>query len=325
MKNFIFVFFIFLSAISFSQTIDNFNQIVDKNEIISFSENEFIYFNSNIDWAKGIITVTAAEKREITHGRELYERYIVLKSQCINRAALILDNINISSTHKIGQFKGLNPNFEKKLNLFINSIDTLEQSYDKDNQIITYSINIQISGKGESLTSLITDTYLERYFSFNLSFLNILSPYVYADNFTGIIIDAREIDLETAILPKISTDTKEVYNPKNVDKKTLNEKGAVQYIIAGKEVDAEYILAQSLKQEVEALKRTGIKPEIIKAHKSSGEIKTDVMISEADALKLLDSNALKNSNISIIVDDRIAGIIGLEIGEFEIKIVKAGF
>ena len=74
-------------------------------------------------FALGLIyEVKVEEERVIKDSVEMIERYNVLKLEAINRAAMILDNINIDSDYTVKGYKKIKPSFSKKIDMFIRHI-----------------------------------------------------------------------------------------------------------------------------------------------------------------------------------------------------------
>lgn len=301
---------IMAGSYKYVEKIDNNEKILYKNSGIELT------FNSVIDWGNYEIKVNVEEEKEIKDSRELVERYNVLKVEAINRAALILDDIKIDSNYKIGDYKNLNQNFSVKLKAFISEVDIKERSY--KNGIISCTVVIPIAGEDESISSFIIDDYYSYKIGFRMNLFDLFSNKIYAAENTGIIIDARKAGINPAILPKVVTKAGTVYNPKDVSKTELKKSGAVQYIIAGDKVDDKQILKESLTGK-EEFQRTGTNPLIVKSYSTKGKLKTDAVVSKEDAEKMKKSGNLKNGKVTIIVDAKVGGVIGIKnIGDYDI-------
>ncbi len=314
-------YFYFLTSFLLSAEIENFKTKIDKNNPIKYKSGIIIVFDSFIDWTNQKIYIKASQNAKPENGIELMKTYTVLKAESLNRAAIIIDNINIDSKNNIRNFRELEPSFSKKISTFIRNVTIKEQNYNSKQGIVSCAIEIPLSGK-DSVMSIMVKDYIPSNFSFRL-FKNIFSNILYASGNTGLIIDARNIKIDPSLLPKVlSEDNGTVYSPKELKKETLEEKGAVQYIVVGKKVDTNFIKSESLKQDIEALKRTGSNPAILSAYKSSGEIKTDVVISKKDAENIKAQPFLAEGKVTIIVSSTVGGIIGENIGDYEIKVVR---
>lgn len=333
----IFIFFsliIVFSASLYAKPVIGFRTVIDSESAEKYGaesdeEVSIIVFNSIIDWNEQKVKVSAKTKIVFSSeegGTQIKNQYTVLKTLALKRAVEIIDTINIDCIYTIKDMKKISSDFTAKFNSFVTDVSVydLDRSY-KDTSVLECSLTIPIAGT-YSLTKFMTDNYMPYYFNFIFPvFPDFLSTKLYAAEATGIIIDARDIDINPALLPKVTSEKKkDVYNPKNVNKKDLAEKGAVQYAVVGKKVDEKIIKEEAAKQEVAALKRTGNNPVVIKAYKVDGPLQTDAIITEKDAKILQGSKALKEGKVTIIVDSRIGGTIGKTIGDYEILALVNG-
>lgn len=322
MKKILFLFLL-LSAALLADISSPYKEVVDHEIPFVFeSENgpRTIVYNSIIDWQGQKIIVNSKMNLVTPSAIELKNNYLMLSREGLKRASIILDNVNIDCKNKISDFKSQNSDFTIKLSKYISSLDTVEKSY--KNNILSYTISIPIVGNN-SVISLFIDSYLPAHFSFNLfEIFKFFSTPLYASDNTGLIIDARKIKLNPALLPKITNGKTDVYSPKNLDKKTLEENGTVQYVVVGKKVTLAEIKKEALLQKNPAVKRTGTNPKIIEAYAADGPLKTDAIISQADADSISNSQAVKEGKVTIIVDASVGGIIGRKIGDYDILTVS---
>jgi hypothetical protein len=115
------------------------------------------------------------------------------------------------------------------------------------------------------------------------------APVVY----TGMVVDARGIQARPAMLPRIfDEDGREIYGPTNVDFESVVKNGISGY-------------ARDLKP-AQSNQRVGANPITIKALRSSGSGKSDIIISNADAqnVRLAAEGAvfLKQCKVMIVLD-----------------------
>ena len=320
MKKFIVAVFLMSCMAAYGESY-NFVDVIDEDESVTYTKSGIVLtFNSEIDWTDDEITVRVSEKRKVKESKELIERYTVLKAEALNRAATILDYINIDSENTISDFKEKSGSFTQKLSMFISGVEIKERSYKKG--VITCSVTIPMCGAGDSITSIVADEYMANYYMFDFDFLKLFTKECYAAEESGIIIDARKSDIKTAILPKVVTKNGTVYNPKDVDKEELAKNGAVQYIVVGSKVDEKVLKKQSQLGKKE-LQKSGTNPIIMKSYSAKGKLKTDAVISQEDAKKIQNSEALKTGKVTIIVDAKVGGIIG-QVGDYDIILVAWG-
>jgi len=112
-------------------------------------------------------------------------------------------------------------------------------------------------------------------------------------DYTGLIVDARKLNLRPALIPKILNQKGElVYSQQSVEQKELIRMGLVGY---AKDVDA-----AAKNQRVTA------EPYVIPGMNSTGEKRTDVVISNRDAQIVLTTapytGYLKNGRVMIVYD-----------------------
>ena len=110
---------------------------------------------------------------------------------------------------------------------------------------------------------------------------------------TGLVIDARGIQARPALLPRIfDEDGNEIYGSANVDVEYAMKEGMSGY-------SRDLMAAQSNQ-------RVGTNPITVKALRSSGAGKSDMIISNADAQKVRSSavraSFLKQCNVMIVLD-----------------------
>lgn len=105
---------------------------------------------------------------------------------------------------------------------------------------------------------------------------------------SGLIVDARGLKVIPALAPRIlDEDGKVVYGADVLDQKIIEQKGVLAYYKN---------LAAARKSS-----RVGSKPMVVKALRLAANSKTDVVISNADAVKLRDPN----SNLQFLAQGRV--------------------
>ncbi len=113
-------------------------------------------------------------------------------------------------------------------------------------------------------------------------------------SYTGLIIDARDLDIRPALLPKILTKLgdQEIYRPLSANRESILGEGFCGY-------------AGSITAAKKTTDRVGVTPMIIRAEKvaSNG---VDLFVDSDDAVRILDadrnSGILENCRIMIVVD-----------------------
>lgn len=115
-----------------------------------------------------------------------------------------------------------------------------------------------------------------------------------ATKYTGVIIDARNLELKPCLFPKVLDEGgREVYGPSFVDREELIEDGIVQY--------------SSSLSSAYAGERVGNSPLLIPGLRVWGKNKTDIVISNQDAKRLHSSSfglkALRRCRVIILIGE----------------------
>ncbi|MEO0076456.1 MAG: hypothetical protein ABIK33_00355 [candidate division WOR-3 bacterium] len=115
----------------------------------------------------------------------------------------------------------------------------------------------------------------------------------FTPKYTGILIDARDIDLQPCLFPKVLTeDGEEIYSLGFATNEYVTKLGLVSYV-------------QSFDQAFQN-ERLGINPLRVTALKSSGPNKTDIIISQADAKTMHNSQ----HNLGLLERCQVVILIG---------------
>jgi len=114
-----------------------------------------------------------------------------------------------------------------------------------------------------------------------------------AENYTGLIIDARGLKAKPVMYPKVLTESGEtVYSVESANPNATIEEGLVAY---RKSLDA-----------AKQVSRIGNNPLIIKAKKVAGTFKSDVVISDSDAEKIYRADSkggiLGEAKVVVVID-----------------------
>lgn len=176
------------------------------------------------------------------------------------------------------QFERLNVNFQELTNKFL-SDGTMIFEYEIPITGTIMKTLIPYTGGGTSLMPLCCPV-CKRAWPENLEVPKDVKLVPFEEEnvprYTGVLIDARDIDLKPGLFPKIYTeDNKEVYSLSFVKPEYCAERGLLVYTNS---------LTEALQNE-----RVGINPIRITALKSIGKHKTDIVISSS-AGKLLHSS-----------------------------------
>lgn len=139
------------------------------------------------------------------------------------------------------------------------------------------------------------------------------------EGYTGLVIDARGLEVNPACFPAILDDQGRVlYGPEIVDRATAEKHGLVEYhtLPRGANLsspfgDQAYVIRPV---QIAPALREGRRPLKIKGVNRAGELKANIMISAEDAKKIRGDahigSALRRSKVVIVTDPLIGGIEG---------------
>ncbi|HSE41304.1 MAG TPA: hypothetical protein VLH08_11120 [Acidobacteriota bacterium] len=146
------------------------------------------------------------------------------------------------------------------------------------------------------------------------------------EQFTGIVIDARAVPTTPAIFPKIQdTKKREVYGVSKVSQEDLEKRGMASYAIVAREVKISRMFPNAIiirasyspdppKPGEKKKRRQGYNPMLVKAAGTDGKLKATLIVSEADAQKIVDaddeSGVLKNCKVVVVVSSEVGGLEG---------------
>jgi hypothetical protein len=134
--------------------------------------------------------------------------------------------------------------------------------------------------------------------------------------FTGVVIDARQVQANASLFPKV-VDTKqnEVYTVGKVNKEDLQKRGMASYAVVSRDAVISKLFPKALVLQVRyqpqsaptgpAKKRQGEKPLVVSSVEASGDLKTNIVLSEEDAAKLQqlseETNVLKECRVIVVL------------------------
>jgi hypothetical protein len=134
--------------------------------------------------------------------------------------------------------------------------------------------------------------------------------------FTGVVIDARKVQANASLFPKIQDPKdKEVYTVGQVNKEDLQKRGMASYAVVSRDAVISKLFPKALVLQVRyqpqsgpsapAKKRQGEKPLVLSSVDVSGELKTNLVLSEEDASKLQqlseETNVLKECRVIVVL------------------------
>jgi hypothetical protein len=134
--------------------------------------------------------------------------------------------------------------------------------------------------------------------------------------FTGVVIDARKVQANASLFPKIQDPKdKEVYTVGQVNKEDLQKRGMASYAVVSRDAVISKLFPKALVLQVRyqpqsgpsapVKRRQGEKPLVLSSVDASGELKTNLVLSEEDASKLQqlseETNVLKECRVIVVL------------------------
>lgn len=147
------------------------------------------------------------------------------------------------------------------------------------------------------------------------------------EQYTGVVIDARKVPVNPAILPKVK-DTKnhEVHTAQTVNREDLEKRGMASYAVVARDVEISRlfphaaVIAVAYMPDTEPTgpskqkRRQGYKPLVVSAVDAGGNLKANLIVSEQDAkkLKAVDekTGAMKQCRVVVVVSSEVGGLEG---------------
>lgn len=184
-----------------------------------------------------------------------------------------IETVRINDEYTINQKVQLDPYFRERINEFFQLENSeLKVNYNKDK--VTVESVLPITGKYGLLNYIDLEFGTENFPE--LSTEEIVKPA----HFTGLVLDARHLDAEPSLFPRITTEKGlEIYSYNLVNKNQVIDKGMVSY--------------QSNPDEAMNDKRVGSNPLYILALTTVGKNKTGYAITTQEAKSLLVSQETK--------------------------------
>ena len=145
------------------------------------------------------------------------------------------------------------------------------------------------------------------------------------EQFTGIVIDARAIPATPAIFPRVQdTQKREVYGVSKVNQEDLQKRGMASYAVVAREVKISRLYPNATiirasyspdpPQPQQKKRRQGYNPMLVKAAGTDGKLKATLIVSEADAQKIVDADdehgVLKECKVVVVVSSEVGGLEG---------------
>ncbi len=176
-----------------------------------------------------------------------------------------LESLILDSNYTIYEYSQSNPAVRSRINTFITEEKETFDFIPVKNQLQAKA-TIKLTGKNGFLSYLPFEYGTEAIPSFNESIL--------PEEFTGLVVDARHLDLNKALLPRIQSDRGlDIYSP--------------AYVKEGYAIESGYIVYRNDANQSNWAKRVGKNPFFVMGLSVSGKNKTDIILPSDEVAKLL--------------------------------------
>jgi hypothetical protein len=196
------------------------------------------------------------------------------------------------------------------------------------NALVTQTINLPDGNVEVELTVNMwgNDSLLFRLIAETMQFSNAREVAGNPGNFTGFIIDARDLGIQPATFPTVKDESGHLlYEKKTAPYELVRKRGLAQYFVPTlssfssfpknstfQKSTPHFVTDQNPQPTPEA--RVGPRPLQIQAIQKTGSLGTDIIVSAADAKKIRQDPALMellhNARVIIVIDPLVAGVEG---------------
>lgn len=227
-----------------------------------------------VDWNKGLIVVRG---QEFITGKPTPENKKLIEQGAIYNAKMkmvkLIDELRIDNSKRMADLLENSPKLSKKVkDLIMNRSKVIHERYRKDQKVLEVTLSLDIYGKNSIAEALYWDLfYWENAWDKYYPTYKPLSTEAY----TGLIIDARGLNLEPAFLPRVVNENEEnLYRDKYVQYDILISQGLVQY-------------CDNIDEAMADLNRIGTNPLMVKAVTTvKSTYNTDVILSGNDEKRI---------------------------------------
>lgn len=255
----------------------------------------------NIDWTNYRLLVHSFVP--VTEQVPLSERttlHLKVKEDTLSQTSRYLENLPIDSSHSVADLLDQNDLFAREYSSFLENIRTGNLFLRGDK--IESNMLIPLRGENGLLSHLPVPWKRLRYQVLQepsaeggaYQTRQVKGEYLSSNpmSYSGLVIDVREFPLKPAMLPRIySQDGRLIYGPEYLSRSIGNERG-----IAG------YVKSYS---NPEVLHRAGMQHYFTVAMSIKGKYKTDIVLSNSDAKKILSNpisaTSLRKARVIFIV------------------------
>jgi hypothetical protein len=244
----------------------------------------------SINWTAGYVEAAGIGVAPDKTEAKINARPVALRAAKESASGYLLEmlkNVQVDSSRKIKDFMMESDAVNTQINGMVQRAVIADQLYMPDG---TVEVKIRVPIYGELSNLILPAAFAKMNLKKEAYSASAAPPTVM---YSGIVVDARGIGIRPAMIPKI-----------------LDEAGKEIYSLAS--VDLQYAVRQGVSgytRDLEAAQknqRVAVNPLTVKAVKSSGAGKTDLIISNADAAKIKNAAhselLLKQCRVLIVVD-----------------------
>lgn len=238
--------------------------------------------DSQLDWSKNIIKVTGSgappDKGNMAQKRNMAIR--AAKLDAYRQLLEIVNGIHVSSETIVKDFVTESDVVKTKVEGILKGFEQVGEPRYMSDGSVEVDVQIKIFGKG-SVASAIMPEEIKKISTDTIPNTKIEAEEVKED-YTGIIIDCKGLGAKPAMSP------------------ALFDSNGGQLYVGDLKIDPDYVINEGIVSYAESvtdakkIDRAGANPLIIKAIKASGNFKSDIILKNEDAKKLLGANKATN-------------------------------
>lgn len=268
--------FIFLMIIPVAGYGENYRDVVEKTA------------EGTINWSKGVVHARGlgipSKKLDNTSQRRL-KALADAKLDAFSKILEVIQRVRIDGTTRVGDFADKNDIVMSKIETMARSAKMVKEEYLSNGNVkITMEMNLR-----GGFSQLVLPEAIRALESIQVAKkMKNLST-----GFTGLVVDARGLNAKPVMSPKIFDENdQEVYGPTFVSREYAVQQGVVEY--TGD-------IAEARKH-----KRVAGNPLTVKGLRTAGKGRSDIVISNLDASKLISASEnirfMKQCRVVIVVD-----------------------
>lgn len=237
---------------------------------------------SQLDWSKNVIKVTGSgappDKGNMAQKRNMAVR--AAKLDAYRQLLEIVNGVHVSSETIVKDFVTESDIIKTKVEGLLKGFEQVGEARYMSDGSVEVDVQIKLFGKG-SVASIIMPEEIKKIENDTIPNTKI-QPQEIKEEYTGLIIDCKGLGAKPAMSPAIfDSDNGQLY-------------------IGNQEIDPDYVINEGIVSyadsipDAKKIDRAGKNPLIIKASKALGNFKSDIIIKNDDAKKVLGANKITN-------------------------------